>query len=141
MNTRAWFLDLNCDENPSKEKQHYITDFLTEDQILQRTEDCTNYFQTFPVLHHLQPNNNNNHNFPLAFSHLVHHEIGVLEAFLAVYFRPWDMHCIYIDRKASEAVRKAVNGLIKCYRQKCYPSAEEGSRQIFVHDPSELIYW
>ena len=139
IDTRSWFLNISCDKNPSLDKKDAIRKFLSEDQIMLRTDDCHSYFETFPVLHQLQPQNQSN--FPLAFSHLVHHEIGVLEAFLAIYFRPIDMHCIYIDRKATDQVRKAVNRLLKCYREQFYESDEQGQRHMFVHFESEVIEW
>lgn len=35
--------------------------------------------------------------FPLAFSHAVHHNVGVLEVMLVATLRPTDAHCIYVD--------------------------------------------
>ena len=129
---------------------------------MERTKNCSTYFNTMPVLEHLQPQNIESAEFPLAFSHLVHHEIGdnhtqltsikclkrlffpftgILEAFLAIYFRPSDSHCIYIDKKATETVRAAIEGLVKCYRQKFYSSDEESSKHVFIHEESEVILW
>ena len=139
IDTRTWFLNISCDKNPSAEKKGAVKKFLQEDHIIARTEDCNKYFETFPVLHNLQPYNQSD--FPLAFSHLVHHEIGVLEAFLALYFRPFDMHCIYIDKKATGKVRMAVDRLLRCYREQFYTSEEKGYRHMFVHDESDNIVW
>ena len=89
-------------------------------EVIRRTNDCEKYFRTFPVLAAdkefvefekstiLEPSS-------LAFSHLIHKDISILEVFLALYFRPNNFHCVHIDRKASRQQRKAVNGLIRCY--------------------------
>ena len=139
IDTKRWFMNIICDRNLSVDRKESIRKFLSEDQIILRTESCSQYFETFPVLNHLHPENRSD--FPLAFSHLVHHEIGVFEAFLAMYFRPTDMHCIYIDKKATDKVRKTVNRLLKCYREQFYESDEEAYRHLFVHDESEVIVW
>ena len=112
-----------------------------------------------PVLEDLRPRNRDN--FPLAFSHLVHQDVGIVEAFLASWFQPADMHCFYVDKKANPKVRTALLELVKCYHQKFFPSKKgihnlqntdldkvttttsilEGSVRMFVYQESKMVFW
>ena len=90
------------------------------DEQLKRTNSCNKYFEIFPAmaLHKdltefekekiVNP-------FPLAFSHLVHTDVAILEVFLSLYFRPNNFHCIHVDAKASENIKNAVSRLVNCY--------------------------
>ena len=95
----------------------------TQDAIIKRTKDCKKYFDNYPVLYFnriiekyekktLKPA------YSLAFSHLLHKEIAIYEAFLSIYFRPNDFYCIHVDKESKEKVWKAVEGLVKCYSSK-----------------------
>ena len=95
----------------------------TQDAIIKRTKDCKKYFANYPVLYFnriiekyekktLKPA------YSLAFSHLLHKEIAIYEAFLSIYFRPNDFYCIHVDKESKEKVWKAVEGLVKCYSSK-----------------------
>ena len=56
--------------------------------------------------------------YSIAFSHLLHKDIAIYEAFLSVYFRPNNFYCIHIDKESKDKVWKAVQGLVKCYSEK-----------------------
>ena len=66
---------------------------------------------------------------------------GILEVFFAIYFRPTDSHCIYIDKKAKGYVKAAIQGLVKCYKRKFFDSDEEGSKHIFIYENSDHTFW
>lgn len=51
--------------------------------------------------------------FPLAFSHLAHKEPGVLEMYLAIHFKPTDVHCVHVDSKTDPVSRKAFEQVIQ----------------------------
>ena len=62
-------------------------------KIISRTENCDKYFEEFPILgvqdvFVKQEKKQMRDVKPLAFSHLVHKEIAIYEAFLSLYFRP-----------------------------------------------------
>jgi hypothetical protein len=111
-------------------------------EVIRRTNDCKEYLTTFPILgvdenlvklekrSILQPH-------PIAFSHLVHKDIAILEVFLSLYFRPNNFHCIHIDRNAKDEQRQAVNNLVTCYSSK----VQEGA--IFtIHETESLsVNW
>jgi hypothetical protein len=54
--------------------------------------------------------------YPLAFSHVMHHQPGILEMFLAMTFRPTDSHCIHIDVSTNEKTRDVIEQLYFCLR-------------------------
>ena len=54
----------------------------------------------------------------LAFSHMLHNQVAIYEAFLAMYFRPRNFYCIHVDAKAESVVRRAVEALVNCYAEK-----------------------
>jgi hypothetical protein len=54
----------------------------------------------------------------LAFSHMVHHDVGIFEMFLASSYHPSNSHCVYVDAKAPKKVFSAVNGIVNCYKER-----------------------
>ena len=146
-NSFSWssLRDLNCNSSAGNDGiKKKFANFLSEEQILRRTQDCGTYFSQFPVLDHLKPEAEAASEMPLALSHLIHHEVGIFEVFMALFFRPHNMHCIHIDKKASPLVRRAVEDLVACYRERFYPNdKEKASNQIFVlkEADSEVVFW
>ena len=51
----------------------------------------------------------------LAFSIVVHNQIGLFESLMASIFRPQNSYCIFIDAKASSKFKTLVKALISCY--------------------------
>ena len=111
--------------------------FLSEDAILQRTADCDSYFKTMDIFgqevsaDRLSLTSES----PLAFSHSIHQQAGILEVFLALTFRPRDSHCFHIDPKASDATTKAMEAIITCYNQK-FPNTT-----MFAVPHPVPVYW
>ena len=77
-----------------------------------RTSDCAAYFDKIDTFA-FEPVTSAEKRFPLAFSFQVHLHIGILEMFLALYFRPTDSYCIHVDEKAGRDVLQAVNGILR----------------------------
>lgn len=79
--------NLNCsDLETNKTQMEEFKNFLSEESILERTSNCESYFDLMPN-EALRNINKSDHSLKLAFSHLVHKEIGILEIFLAIIFR------------------------------------------------------
>ena len=72
---------------------------------------------------------------PLAFSHTIHQQPGILEVFLALTFRPGDSHCFHIDPKSSDTTTKAMESIISCYNQR-YPNTT-----MFAVPHPVPVYW
>ena len=87
-----------------------IRQFLSDKSVSERTSKCDNYFeQMLQFSAHAtleqfmgetgKADEDPNSNFTIAFSHAVHHHVGIFELFLALYFRPKNLHCIHVDIK------------------------------------------
>jgi hypothetical protein len=48
---------------------------------------------------------------------MIHRDVGIFEMFLASAYHPRNSHCVYIDAKADENVFRAVDGIVKCYKE------------------------
>ena len=131
---------IDCNNNSSyndNETQTQALSFLSEDAILQRTSQCDSYFAYMDIFGHelsaLRLGLNSES--PLAFSHSIHQQVGILEVFLALTFRPRDSHCFHIDPKASDATTKAMESIIGCYNQR-YPNTT-----MFAVPHPVPVYW
>ena len=86
---------------------------LTEAAILERTENCSSYFENMPVLTALpvltdlenqllfpKPNHQDS-STPrmMGYNIMVHSQPAIFEIFLAVYYRPYDYYVIHLDKK------------------------------------------
>ncbi|XP_059079306.1 beta-1,3-galactosyl-O-glycosyl-glycoprotein beta-1,6-N-acetylglucosaminyltransferase-like [Tigriopus californicus] len=91
--------------------------YLTESAIINRTRNCNSYFKIIQTLafEDITPEERD---YPIAYGHLINGQVGTFELYLAVHFRPWDTHCIHVDPKANEATHQAIEGLVRCYREK-----------------------
>ena len=77
----------------------------SEDAILMRTRNCLAYFDLIPALFE---NNDiqefeeaflKDMNTSIAFNIMVHSQPGILELFLALYFRPDNHYVFHLDKK------------------------------------------
>lgn len=110
--------------------------FLSEKSILERTSACSSYPRLMSSLN-LSPATAEERDFPLAFAFTVHEDIGILELMLSLLFRPSDVHCIHVDKKADPEVRAAVQGLVDCYRQLFGQAA---SRILMAEQPVSVTW-
>ena len=62
---------------------------------------------------------------------MLHNHVAIYEAFLAMYFRPYNFYCVHVDLKADVAVRDAIQSLISCY------AAEVTTGKIFMIDKDD----
>ena len=97
-------------------------DLKVAESLIKRTANCQDYFNGFPSLHTSKsllahekmvlggPNH------PLAITILVGRDLTSFEVLFSLMFRPWDYHCIHLDKDSPQRYRKAVEGLIGCYQ-------------------------
>ena len=113
---------LNCKANGGQKpliSHEKVKQALSESSILSRAEkSCSAYFQSISAYSSLNEQfGNEMWDFPMAFSISVHHQVGILEGFLAAFFRPSDSYCIHVDAKAPDEVQKAVAAIVRCYQK------------------------
>ena len=110
--------------------------FLSEPQIIERTQDCSVYFELIkPNIHENSMSTPEERAFPLAFAITTHHEIGILEMFLALYVRPKDSYCIHVDEKAKPVIHRAAQAIVNCYNE-MFPKTD-----IFIASRTIPVYW
>ena len=110
--------------NNTKDFSHNEIPWHDSISLSHRTANCKTYFDTFPSMVTVdsilkqekaklieEP-------FSLAFSHMLHKDVSIFEIFLALYFRPNNFHCVHVDYKASDEIRKSVEDLVRCYKTK-----------------------
>jgi hypothetical protein len=61
----------------------------------------------------------------LAFSFVIHDQIGLFEILLHLTFRPYNAYCIYIGSNAMSDIIETVNCLIECYKTRFVSHREE----------------
>ena len=113
---------------PSEQKHNVdesyeAKNWFKESEIIKRTFNCETYFQKVPafVMNQIIQGFEEMHlntSIQIAFSHMLHNHVAIYEAFLAMYFRPYNYYCVHVDYKALEVVRQAVEGIVKCYAEK-----------------------
>ena len=57
-------------------------------------------------------------NFPLAYSFVVHKDAGQVERLLRALYRPQNVYCIHIDKKADAAFYEALKNVADCTSQR-----------------------
>ena len=108
-----------------------------ESMIMKRLSNCEKYFHGVPVFAFdpeiIEYERKELSRVNLAFSHMLHHQVVIYEAFLAMYFRPNNFYCVHLDVKASDLIRKTVERLINCYSNKITTG------KIFLLDKKESL--
>lgn len=134
LRVRRILSSLSCTSKISQRRRSILQAFLAEESIIARSIDCDKYFEIVDIVNPKLTEEAQDF-YPIAMSHSVHDQIGILEMFLALMFRPQDLHCIHVDLKASEEVMTAISGVVKCYKQK-YPTSE-----IFIPKYRVPVFW
>ena len=88
---------LHVDIKPNEDRQDLKAPWYKEEELITRTQSCDEYYKSFSALAFYKTFNEREESlilepFPLAFSHLVHKDIAILEVFLSLYFRPNNFH-------------------------------------------------
>ena len=131
---------IDCHDNSSysdNATQTQALSFLSDEAILQRTDNCDSYFKTMDIFGQelSDARFKLTSESPLAFSHSIHQQPGILEVYLALTFRPGDSHCFHIDPKAGFRTTKAMVSIISCYNQK-FPNTT-----MFAVPHPVPVYW
>lgn len=128
---------LDCQDNSSFRNPDLMEEaqkFMSNEEIIKRCADCSRYFDVISS-NGFAPITEEEIATPLAFAYTVHKEIGILEMFLALYFRPTDAHCIHVDAKADPHTFKTVLSIVQCYN-KLFPES-----LVFMARQSIPVFW
>uniref|UniRef100_A0A674C9B5 Beta-1,3-galactosyl-O-glycosyl-glycoprotein beta-1,6-N-acetylglucosaminyltransferase 3 n=2 Tax=Salmo trutta TaxID=8032 RepID=A0A674C9B5_SALTR len=85
---------------------------LSEEFYHNVTQDCLRYvtgreFITVPL-------SQEEEEFPIAYSMVIHHKIEMFERLLRAVYTPQNVYCVHIDQKSSEDFRTAVRAIVSC---------------------------
>lgn len=92
----------------NRQQQH-----LTENDIINMTKDCYSFTKERKYI--LYPLSNEESEFPIAYSIVVHHKIDMLERLLRAVYMPQNYYCIHVDKKSSASFMAAVKGIASCF--------------------------
>ena len=121
-----------------------FTEDLSDENSLSRTTNCSTYFHALhEMIFQTNPSGNVSFNYPteelapakLAFSYVVHDDPSLFEILLHLTFRPYNSYCIYVDYKATEEFKTAIQNLVKCYHSH-FPHTT-----IFLYPQPAEIFW
>lgn len=87
--------------------------WLTDKDFLNMTKDCNSYTRNRKYI--LYPLSQEEREFPIAYSIVVHHKIDMLERLLRTIYAPQNYYCIHVDKKSSESFLSAVKAIAACF--------------------------
>ncbi|XP_061917272.1 beta-1,3-galactosyl-O-glycosyl-glycoprotein beta-1,6-N-acetylglucosaminyltransferase 3 [Entelurus aequoreus] len=98
---------------------------LQEDFYVNLTRDCQGYvarrgFITVPL-------SEEEREFPIAYSMVVHDQIEMFERLLRAVYAPQNVYCVHVDRKSTGKFRAAVEAIVSCFQN------------VFIADKSEKV--
>lgn len=84
----------------------------TNEQYVEQTKDCDKFLRThkYPSF----PLSEEEEEFPVAYSIVVHHKVQNFERLLRSIYSPQNFYCIHVDRKAPTSFILAVTGIVSC---------------------------
>ncbi|RXM32957.1 Beta-1,3-galactosyl-O-glycosyl-glycoprotein beta-1,6-N-acetylglucosaminyltransferase [Acipenser ruthenus] len=85
----------------------------TDQYYIDLTRNCGNFtkvrkYLTFPL-------SEEEKEFPIAYSLVVHHKIDTFERLLRSIYAPHNFYCVHVDRKSPESFLAAVRGIAACF--------------------------
>ncbi|XP_022310513.2 beta-1,3-galactosyl-O-glycosyl-glycoprotein beta-1,6-N-acetylglucosaminyltransferase 4-like [Crassostrea virginica] len=86
--------------------------FITDDELRELAQNCEMFFKIFDYNRFIV--SQEELDFPIAFSLIVHKNAVQIERLLRAIYRPHNVYCIHIDRKADSSLHDAIAAVIKC---------------------------
>ncbi|KAM8891681.1 beta-1,3-galactosyl-O-glycosyl-glycoprotein beta-1,6-N-acetylglucosaminyltransferase 3 [Spinachia spinachia] len=86
---------------------------LSEDFFLNMTKDCQSYIEKRGFI--TAPLTEEENNFPIAYSMVIHEKIEMFERLLRAVYSPQNVYCVHVDRKSPKEFQKAVEAILSCF--------------------------
>ncbi|KAK2842284.1 hypothetical protein Q5P01_012484 [Channa striata] len=86
---------------------------LSEDYYLNVTQDCVAYTENRGFI--TNPLSEEEEDFPIAYSMVVHEKIEMFERLLRALYAPQNIYCVHVDQKSPEEFQKAVKSIVSCF--------------------------
>uniref|UniRef100_H3DEF4 Glucosaminyl (N-acetyl) transferase 3, mucin type n=1 Tax=Tetraodon nigroviridis TaxID=99883 RepID=H3DEF4_TETNG len=86
---------------------------IPDEYYLSATENC----RSFKIMRkYLQfPLSQEEKEFPLAYSMVVHHKVQNFERLLRTIYAPQNIYCVHVDQKSTPSFRAAVTAIVSCF--------------------------
>ncbi|XP_068578760.1 beta-1,3-galactosyl-O-glycosyl-glycoprotein beta-1,6-N-acetylglucosaminyltransferase 3-like [Cebidichthys violaceus] len=86
---------------------------LSENFYLDVTKDCPSYIEKRGFI--TAPFSEEENNFPIAYSMVIHEKIEMFERLLRAVYTPQNIYCVHVDQKSTKEFQKAVEAIISCF--------------------------
>uniref|UniRef100_A0A146Q1A9 Beta-1,3-galactosyl-O-glycosyl-glycoprotein beta-1,6-N-acetylglucosaminyltransferase 3 n=1 Tax=Fundulus heteroclitus TaxID=8078 RepID=A0A146Q1A9_FUNHE len=86
---------------------------LTEEFYNNATADCAAYIENRGFI--TVPLSEEEANFPIAFSMVIHNKIEMFERLLRSIYAPQNVYCVHVDQKSSPDFHRAVQNIVSCF--------------------------
>ena len=117
-------VNINCreliaGENSTREKVRTIMlsfqpSFLTNSYFVNVAKNNCHTFRSQRG-YVMNPMTSEEEDFPIAYGIMLHKDVHQFERLLRAIYRPQNVYCIHVDKKAEKAVREAVQGIASCF--------------------------
>ncbi|KAM9358386.1 beta-1,3-galactosyl-O-glycosyl-glycoprotein beta-1,6-N-acetylglucosaminyltransferase-like [Symphorus nematophorus] len=86
---------------------------IPDEYYINATEDCREFktsrkYLTFPL-------SQEEEDFPLAYSMVVHHKVQNFERLLRAIYAPQNIYCVHVDSKSEASVSSAIMAITSCF--------------------------
>ncbi|KAM9360684.1 beta-1,3-galactosyl-O-glycosyl-glycoprotein beta-1,6-N-acetylglucosaminyltransferase-like [Symphorus nematophorus] len=86
---------------------------IPNEYYITATQDCGQFkksrkYLTFPL-------SQEEEDFPLAYSLVVHHKVQNFERLLRAIYAPQNIYCVHVDKKSEASVFSAIKGITSCF--------------------------
>lgn len=85
---------------------------LDESFYINATADCASYVGSRGFI--TEPLSEEERNFPIAYSMVIHDQIEMFERLLRAIYTPQNIYCVHVDQKSSGEFKAAVVAIISC---------------------------
>ena len=82
-------------------------------EYINMTRNCDKFVKTRGYI--TSSSSEEEKNFPLAFSILVFKDVEQFERLLRAVYRPQNVYCVHVDKKAESTLHEAVNDIARCF--------------------------
>ncbi|KAK2917838.1 beta-1,3-galactosyl-O-glycosyl-glycoprotein beta-1,6-N-acetylglucosaminyltransferase 3 [Channa argus] len=86
---------------------------LSENYYLNVTKDCPAYVDNRGFI--TKPLSEEEEDFPIAYSMVVHEKIEMFERLLRAIYAPQNIYCVHVDQKSPKEYQKAVESIVSCF--------------------------
>ncbi|CAF98315.1 unnamed protein product, partial [Tetraodon nigroviridis] len=87
-------------------------DVWNETFFMNATADCASYVESRGYI--TEPLSEEERNFPIAYSMVIHEKIEMFERLLRAIYTPQNIYCVHVDQKSQDEFKAAVGAIVSC---------------------------